>query len=324
MIHTWIDKYWYQKHVVRWGLYPFAWGYQAISVLRRAWLQRRQISYPVPLIVVGNLTVGGAGKTPLVIALVQAAQARGLKVGVVSRGYGASQNSTPRLVTAQDDPRHVGDEPLLIVQKTQVPVVIAKKRNAAVSYLLSHHPVDMIISDDGLQHYRMGRAIEIAVIDGQRGLGNGLCLPAGPLRERAKRLQQMDFVVVNGGGYCTDSYVMQVLPEPLVQLSSGILVTLEQLVQPVAAVAGIGNPQRFFALLQQMGLRYVPYIFADHHVFSRSELDLQEKIIVMTEKDAIKCRTFATESMYVLPIRSELSEAFWQAFWSHDKLQGLI
>jgi tetraacyldisaccharide 4'-kinase len=134
----------------------------------------------------------------------------------------------------------------------------------------------------------------------------------------------MDFVVVNGGGYCTDSYVMQVLPEPLVQLSSGTLVTLEQLVQPVAAVAGIGNPQRFFALLQQMGLRYVPYVFADHHVFSRSELDLQEKIIVMTEKDAIKCRTFATESMYVLPIRSELSEAFWQAFWSHDKLQGLI
>ena len=317
-----IDKLWYTRHPLRWLLLPFALMYQAITVLRRYYLQHfRQYKCPVPIIVVGNLTVGGVGKTPLVVALVQQLQARGLRVGIVSRGYGAAATDFPHDVSIDESASWVGDEPLLLAKKTGCPVVIAPDRVQAVRYLLDKYQSQVIISDDGLQHYKMGRAIEIAVIDGVRGLGNGLCLPAGPLRESAKRLQQVDFVVVNGGSW-PDAYRMDLQAGAFTSLLNGEPLHAEQLPHRVAAIAAIGHPQRFFATLHALGVNFTAYPFADHHQFQPHELQLPERTVVMTEKDAVKCREFATELMYFLPVNAVVCADFWDALWSHKQLQG--
>lgn len=210
---SFLEQLWYgHHHPLQWILRPLSWVYSAIVSARRYFLQRfSQISCPVPVIVVGNITVGGVGKTPLVIELAKRIQQKGLRVGIVSRGYGAAIKQFPYEVQANDSALKVGDEPLLLAQKTKCPVVIAPKRTQAVRYLLEKHQSQIIISDDGLQHYRMGRAIEIAVIDGTRGLGNGFCLPAGPLRESAMRLEQVDFIVVNEGKW-NNAYPMKLKP----------------------------------------------------------------------------------------------------------------
>lgn len=319
-----IDKLWYTRHPMRWLLFPAAFVYEAIIGLRRYYLQRfRQQQYSVPIIVVGNLTVGGVGKTPLVIALAQALQSRGVRVGIVSRGYGASVAVYPHEVQVDEMAALVGDEPLLLAKKTSCPVVIAPKRTQAVRYLLDKYQSQVIISDDGLQHYKMGRAIEIAVIDGVRGLGNGLCLPAGPLRERANRLDEVDFIVVNSGTW-PGGYRMDLQPGPFTQLVSGKTIQAEQLAVPVAAVAAIGHPQRFFTTLNTLGVTYKAYPFADHHQFQSNELCFLEKMVVMTEKDAVKCHAFATDEMYFLPVNAVVNDGFWDALWSHKQLQGYV
>ncbi len=323
-IKTLIDKLWYSSHPLRWVLLPFSKIYQLITHLRRIYIQRfRQKHYSVPIVVVGNLTVGGVGKTPLVIALAHQFQERGLRVGIVSRGYGASIGHFPHEVSKEDQARAVGDEPLLLAKKTGCPVVIAPKRTEAVQYLLDHHQSQIIISDDGLQHYEMGRAIEIVVIDGLRGLGNGLCLPAGPLREGPRRLQDADLLVVNGGTR-PDAYRMDLMPGKIQQLVTGKFLALADLTEPVAAVAAIGHPRRFFETLKTMDLAFRAYPFPDHHCFTAEELDIPDKIVVMTEKDAVKCEPFATDSMYFLPVEAAVSDKFWDALWSHKQLQGLI
>lgn len=324
LLRAWIvNKIWYNSRVLKWFLFPLSIGYQAVSRLRRFYLETFcQQRFPVPVIVVGNLTVGGTGKTPIVIALAHQFKARGLRVGIVSRGYAALVRSFPHEVHPDAPAELVGDEPLLIAQKTNCPVVIAPKRVEAVQYLLDHHRSQVIISDDGLQHYAMGRSVEIAVIDGQRGLGNGLCLPAGPLRERSKRLASVDFLVVNTGAW-PNAYSMELVPGSLIQLVSGKTIADSVLTEPVAAVAAIGHPERFFATLKTLGISYRAYPFSDHHLFTPSDLNLKEKIIVMTEKDAVKCKSFAHECMYYLPVHAELSDVFWDALWSHDALQGL-
>jgi len=319
-----IDKFWYNKHPLRWLLYPTALAYRAIVALRRFYLQQfRQKKFPVPIIVVGNITVGGVGKTPLVIALAQQLRARGLRVGLVSRGYGARVAHYPHEISEDDQAAMVGDEPLLLAKKTGCPVVIAPKRAEAVQYLLDHHQSQVVISDDGLQHYAMGRAIEIVVIDGVRGLGNGLCLPAGPLREGRNRLQQTDFLVINGGHW-PNAYRMDLVPGEFIQLVSGHSTALLPSQEPVAAVAGIGNPGRFFATLNELGILFHAYPFADHHPFQTHDLCVSEKIVVMTEKDAVKCRSFATDAMYVLPVDAIISDTFWEALWSHEQLKGFV
>lgn len=319
-----LEKLWYTRHPGRWLLYPLALVYQAVSSLRRSYLRRfRQERFAVPVIVVGNLTVGGVGKTPLVIALAQKFKARGLRVGIVSRGYGASVCHFPHEVSLDDKAAFVGDEPLLLAKKTQCPVVISPKRAQAVQYLLDNHQSQIILSDDGLQHYAMGRVLEIVVIDGIRGMGNGLCLPAGPLRESIKRLQAVDFIVVNGGQW-PDAYRMDLVPGEFLQLVSGKSIQLEQLSRPVAAVAAIGNPQRFFLTLNQLGVSFKSYPFADHHPFRPNDLCMKEDMIVMTEKDAVKCHAFATDKMYFLPIEASVCDKFWDALWTHGKLQGHI
>ncbi|MDA9272000.1 tetraacyldisaccharide 4'-kinase [bacterium] len=323
---SWLETYWYTSHWTRWLLWPAALVYQLICFLRRRYLQWfGQQQFTVPIIVVGNLSVGGVGKTPLVIALAEQLRARGLRVGIVSRGYGATVNQFPYDVKQNDCATLVGDEPLLLAKKTGCPVIIAPKRVRAVQYLLDHYQSQIIISDDGLQHYAMGRAIEIVVVDGTRGLGNGLCLPAGPLRESARRLRQVDFIVVNAGSMDNLlSYRMDLEPGQLTSLLDGQPTQLSQLRKPIAAVAGIGHPQRFFATLQALGFSFTAYPFADHHAFKPADLCLTEKIVVMTEKDAVKCLPFATESMYFLPVEAKIDSKFWEALWSHEQLQGYI
>lgn len=338
---TIIDKLWYSSNPLRWLLWPMAMIYRIVATFRRYYLQRFcQRQFSVPIIVVGNLTVGGVGKTPLVIALANQFQARGLRVGIVSRGYGAQVDYFPYEVSSDADAALVGDEPLLLAKKTACPVVIAPKRTDAVQYLLDKYQSQMIISDDGLQHYAMGRSIEIAVIDGLRGLGNGLCLPAGPLREGIGRLQQVDFIVVNGAflsnnqrvcylerllGGCLGLNVsrMDLVPGEIISLLGNKPISAVELKHPVAAVAAIGNPRRFFATLKELGMVFKAYPFADHHQFHLEDLVFAEKIVVMTEKDAVKCQPFATDTMYFLPVEAKVDDKFWDALWMHKQLQGL-
>ena len=323
-VHAYLDKLWYKNAFERWFFLPFSWVYHAIIVLRRCYLKKnRQQHFSVPIIVVGNITVGGVGKTPLVIALAEQLQARGLRVGIVSRGYGALATHFPHEVCETDCASYVGDEPHILAKRARCPVVIAPERVQAVRYLLDKYQSQVIISDDGLQHYKMGRAIEIAVIDGTRGLGNGLCLPAGPLREGASRLRQVDFVIVNGSTK-PGTYRMDLQPGQLTQLTTGDEMALSQLQTPVAAVAGIGNPSRFFTMLRTLGVAFNSYPFADHYQFQQSDLLLPEKMIVMTEKDAVKCHKFATDSMYFLPVDAKVGDEFWDALWAHKQLQGYV
>jgi tetraacyldisaccharide 4'-kinase len=275
----------------------------------------------VPLIVVGNISVGGVGKTPLVIELAKKFQEKGLRVGIVSRGYGARIKNFPYEIQVQDAATEVGDEPLLLAQRTKCPVVIAPKRPDAVRYLLEKHHSQIIISDDGLQHYRMGRAIEIAVLDGTRGIGNGLCLPAGPLREPADRLDDVDFVVVNSGTW-KNAYPMVLSPGKITQLTTGIEIEPDKVNGPCEAIAAIGNPQRFYSTLSQLGIEFDTCSYPDHYQFKPHDLDYLESLIIMTEKDAVKCRAFSTENMYYLPVNAVLDDAFWNALWSHQQLKG--
>lgn len=319
-----LEKLWYGRHPLRWFFWPFSLAYQGMVSFRRYCLRSFfQQHFTVPVVVVGNLTVGGVGKTPLVIALVKAFQAKGVRVGVVSRGYGAAISAFPYEVNQRDNPEQVGDEPLLLAKKCACPVVIAPRRVDAVQYLVETHKSQVIISDDGLQHYAMGRSLEIVVIDGQRGMGNGMCLPAGPLRETVSRLQTVDLVVVNEGHW-PGAYPMSFTPGPLTHLVTGQVMKLSDLPEPIAAVAGIGHPARFFSTLTDLGVSFRPYPFPDHHAFVPVDFSMREKSVVMTEKDAVKCQWFAADNWYFLAIEAKLSDAFWEALWSHEQLKGYL
>jgi len=249
----------------------------------------------VPVIVVGNLSVGGAGKTPMVIWLLTYLQRRGWRPGVVSRGYGGRHRVEPLLVTAASDPRHSGDEPLLIARRSDVPVVVARNRVAAVRRLLAEG-VNIVVSDDGLQHYRLARDVEIVMIDGRRGLGNGLCLPAGPLREPPDRLASVDLTVATGDGEVAfghlADYRMQLQARAILEAGARIAVGLERLpTGPVHGVAGIGDPEQFFTTLTKLGCEVVRHPYPDHHVFRWQDLDFDEPWpILMTEKDMMRCQ----------------------------------
>jgi len=328
-----INRFWYGKNRMSWLLSPFSMVFKLFAGFRRWYLTTyRQRHFKVPIIVVGNITVGGVGKTPLVIALAKVLLSRGLRVGIVSRGYGSRVSSFPHEVSPQEDANLVGDEPLLIAKNTTCPVVIDPCRPDAVSYLLDHYNSDVIISDDGLQHYALGRTMEIVVVDSVRKFGNGFCLPAGPLREPISRLDEADIVVVNQALKTTEEPIvhgrkvfgMAFCPQDLIHLKTGKKVNLNTLVGPVAAIAGIGHPQRFFSMLEGLGLQFNAYSFDDHHHYLPGDFSQIEKCIVMTEKDAVKCQLWATDSMYFLPIDVSLDDEFWGVFWSHKQLQGFI
>ena len=282
-----------------------------------------------PVVVVGNISIGGTGKTPLLIALARALRQRGLAVGVVSRGTGGRRRGA-HLVGAGDSPLEVGDEPCLIAQSTGCPVAVGRDRWRALRLLSG---CQLILSDDGLQHLAMPRAMELAVVDGERGLGNGLLLPAGPLREPPQRLQSVDLVVGNGAlpeGMPPGAVVMRLAVRGLVPLADwpdGAPRMPEQLPGfrgPVHAVAGIGNPQRFFATLRRLGLDPVEHPFPDHHRYRAEDLRFGRGLpMVMTAKDAIKCRHLAhpPEHCQVLEVEARMEDAPWRALLG--RLAGL-
>jgi len=315
----WLEQLWYGRSAWRWALWPLSLLFLWAVVLRRALYRSKVLkprATPLPVIVVGNLSVGGTGKTPLVIWLVSQLQRRKISVGVVSRGYGGRRVRSPRLLAAGDTAADVGDEPLLIARRTGVPVVVCADRAAAVRRL-AEEGVRVAISDDGLQHYAMARVAEIVVIDGERGFGNALCLPAGPLREPVSRLQGVDAVVVNGardphpGQYHAAGPVpmpMQLRPGGLQSLSGMVAMPLAQLRgATVHAVTGISHPQRFFRLLEQAGARVLVHPMPDHARLDEAQLLFDDELpVVMTEKDAVRCIHLALPRHWYLPVEAEL------------------
>jgi tetraacyldisaccharide 4'-kinase len=294
-------------------LLPLSWLYGLVSGairfayrigLKKAWRA------PVPVVVVGNLTAGGNGKTPVVIWLVEQLQQRGIRVGVVSRGYGGKAERYPLLLTPETSTAQAGDEPVLIYQRTGAPVAVSPDRCEAVNALLSQHPLQLIVTDDGLQHYRLARDKEIVVVDGVRRFGNGWWLPAGPMRERASRLKSVDAVIANGGTPQTGEIAMRLRPGLAVNLLTGERRAVNELGQ-IVAMAGIGHPPRFFATLAECGATLKRSVaLADHQALAQKDVDalLQPgETLVMTEKDAVKCRPFAQANWWYLPVDAELA-----------------
>jgi len=275
-------------------------------------LRRRRA--PVPVIVVGNVTVGGTGKTPMTIALVQRLRASGWNPGVASRGYGRNDEATPRWVDMQTAPADGGDEPVLIARRTGARVRVDRDRVAAARALAAEG-CDIVVCDDGLQHYRLRRDLEIEVIDGRRRYGNGRLLPAGPLREPAERAARCDFRVVNGGSAGFGEWAMTLRSERALPMAGGKPLALQAFGgHRVHAVAGIGNPARFFDMLRDYGIGVVPHAFDDHHAYTPEDLQFGSELpVLMTEKDAVKCAPFAGDWTYSVPIDAELPEAFWVA-----------
>lgn len=309
-----LQQRWYGGRAPFWWTLPLASLYGAVVAVRRGlyhkgWLRSQRL--PVPVIVVGNIVVGGAGKTPLVIALVEALRRRGWKPGVVSRGYGGNARGS-QLLGVRPDPSVAGDEPALIANRTDVPVAIGADRPAAAE-LLTREGVDVVVADDGLQHYALGRDIEICVIDGARRLGNGRLLPAGPLREPASRLHEVDFVVCNGGKAQAGEIPMRLVLADSVRLDdSAVSKPLAGFAgSKVHAVAGIGHPSRFFESLREAGIDLVVHAFPDHHRYAPSDLGFGDDLpVLMTEKDAIKCRVFARQNWWSVPVTAQLPESF--------------
>lgn len=320
---------WYQGHPALLVLRPLEWLYRAIVQRKRAnFVAGRGTIYraPVPVVVVGNITVGGTGKTPLILYLIEHCQARGLSVAVVSRGYGATPPSFPWRVTREQSAAQAGDEPLLIVQRSGVTLMIDPDRARAVQALLKIAHFDLILSDDGLQHYRLARDLELVLIDAARGLGNRRCLPAGPLREPLQRLQSVDALLYNGAAADrAEGFAFTLQPTALVNLLSGERRALDAFApgQALHAVAGIGNPQRFFNALEALHWRPIKHAFADHAQYSAEQLTFTPVLpLVMTEKDAVKCRAFAQSDWWYLAVDARPSAAF--SLWLDQQLDRLL
>lgn len=312
--------FWRERGWRAWLLWPWSLLFALLAGVRRRWLRPQQL--PVPVIVVGNIAVGGSGKTPVVHWLVAALKAAGWQPGVISRGHGGAVSGVAE-VPANADAAHFGDEPVLLKQLCGCPLVVGRDRVAAGRELLRLHPeCDVIISDDGLQHYRLGRDIELVVVD-PATLGNRLLLPAGPLREPVRRLAQADVIIAHGEFDTGDTGLNKATagrPRFAMRLQGDTLQALadpqrqrplaELRAQRVHAVAGIGQPQRFFAQLAAAGLEVIPHPFADHHRFRAQDLDFNPPApILMTAKDAVKCHAFAPADSWVLPVVAQLDEA---------------
>ena len=303
-----LNDIWYGKSPMRYALWPVSTVYRGLARLRRTAYQRGwrpTVEAAVPVIVVGNVSVGGTGKTPFVIWLADQLKQRGRKVGIVTRGYRGKGTEWPRAVAADSDPEEVGDEPVLLARRTSCPVVAGPDRVACVEALLEHTRVDVVLSDDGLQHYRLARAFEIAVVDGARGMGNGLCLPAGPLREPPSRLQEVDAIVVNGTGWGhAGVFRAEAVVTKVYHLKDGTERTLESFRgKPVHAVAGIGNPQRFSDLLLDADLDVESHPLEDHAEITLDELTFDEPgAVLITEKDAVKCEHLKANGVWCVVV----------------------
>jgi len=310
-------NFWYRKSVLAYLLAPFSWLFQLMCRCRFLFYRylKVQQDFPVPIIVVGNLTVGGTGKTPLVSWIINMLKEQGYHPGIVMRGYGSSlKNDSFEIVAMQSHAVAVGDEPLMLRQMTDCPLVIGKNRPQAVKALLKAFPeVDVVVSDDGLQHYALARDVEIAVIDGQRRLGNGFCLPVGPLRESPKRLKSVDFIVANGSAMPGEWVMGTQLAKAAYRVNDR---KFNQAIEDwqgktVHAVAGIGNPERFFAALRAKGVNVIAHPFPDHYDFKKDDLLFNDDLlVVMTEKDAVKCHAFAHDRVFCIPLEVKLQDEF--------------
>ncbi len=301
------ENLWYSKNLLSTGLLPLSWLFRAIVTVRRFYYRVYHYRRTLPsvfILVVGNLTVGGTGKTPFLIWLARQCRGHGLKVGIITRGYKKHQAGKILEALPHSLSKEVGDEALLLVQKTACPVIVAANRMQAVGLLLSKYRPDVILSDDGLQHYKLPRNVEIAIVDGARQFGNGRCLPAGPLREPVSRIQECDLVVSNGRND-NYKYSFETVPESAVSLGQD---TVRRPLQDfmdctVHAVAGLGNPARFFRMLESAGIRIIRHVFPDHHAYVEADLEFGDnKPILMTEKDAVKCKLFVDRNIWYLPI----------------------
>lgn len=292
----------------------WAWSAQARRAAYASGLLR-STRLPVPVIVVGNLTVGGTGKTPLTIWLARHLSAQGHRVGIVSRGHGGGASHWPQPVRPDSDPALVGDEAVMIARRSGCPLVVGPDRVAAARALLGRCAVDLLLCDDGLQHHALARDIEIAVVDGIRRLGNERCLPAGPLREPPARLSTVDLVVCHGSPR-RGEFAMQLEVRALVPLAGGEERSPASLRgQRVHCVTGIGHPERFFASMRALGARVVAHAFPDHHPFSPADLDFGDDApVVMTEKDAVKCERFAGHRHWYLAVEAAPAPLFVQRF----------
>ncbi len=310
-----LDRLWYTRHPLSYLLAPLGWIYGTLAWLRHGLYRLKLLPAAhlgIPVIVVGNIAVGGTGKTPLVIWLAGFLAAQGYRPAIISRGYKGRARIWPQQVRPGSDPTRVGDEPVLMAQRANCPVTVDPNRLRGARALIEASDCDVIISDDGLQHYRLGRDIEIALIDEVRRHGNGRCLPAGPLREFPLRLKQVDIIVVNGQGL-RGEFSMQLVPGPAVRVAdTSIRCSVTELqTQAVHAVCGIGNPSRFFAMLRRLGFEVIEHPFIDHHVFCAADISFDDRLaVIMTEKDAVKCVAFAQANHWYLPVTAELNEAF--------------
>ncbi len=307
-----LERLWYGKSNLVLILQPFAFLFRCLVTVRR-WAFRAgllaQHKMPVPVIVVGNITSGGTGKTPLVAWLVRYLEDAGLRPGIVSRGYGGQGGSATLMVTP-DSPAHiVGDEALLLAKRTGVPVCVCTDRVSAARKL-AELGVDIIIADDGMQHYRLARDLEIAVLDGERGIGNGRLLPAGPLREAPERLNEVDLVLVNGDARGVDGLEFRLVPTGAIRLDAGESLNLDHFAgRQVLALAGIGNPNRFYRLLESARIEVLTFDVPDHGVVSLKDLRHAHILpILMTEKDAVKYPDSTDDNVWYVPVDVRMPE----------------
>ncbi|VAW97042.1 Tetraacyldisaccharide 4'-kinase [hydrothermal vent metagenome] len=314
MITHHLQQSWYDKSGLTLALRPLSWLFILISVTRRYLYSvgiKKATQLSVPTIIVGNLTVGGTGKTPLVIWLANYLKELGYKPGILSRGYGGMAHSWPQQVRPDADPYIVGDEAVVISRRTQCPMAVGPDRVAAGEALLKYSDCDIVISDDGLQHYPLKRNIEILVIDGIRRFGNGYCLPAGPLRECVSRKEEVDCKVTNGVA-AQGEYAMSYTGLTIVNLITEETRPLSEIVEhSIKAVAGIGNPDRFFNFLRSHGLRLETKAFPDHYLFQEDSIVADDDtVVLMTEKDAVKCQRFAKPNWWYVPVNVTLPKEF--------------
>jgi tetraacyldisaccharide 4'-kinase len=321
-----IIKAWYRPSYtwLTFLLLPFSYLFRFIVAIRYFFYRagfKKTHHLPVRVIVVGNITTGGTGKTPFVIWLAQFLWEHGWQPGIVTRGYGGIKNKVPQFVEKNASPSQVGDEAILLRQRVNCPVAVCVDRVAAAQALIAQHQCNIIISDDGLQHYSLARDLEIAIIDGDRRLGNNAMLPAGPLREPASRLKRVDFIVAQQQAKLNE-YLMRLEGNYLVSLLDHSKMAIADLKdKKVHAVAAIGNPQRFFANLSNHGLQLIEHIFPDHYLYQPADFSFQDQLpIVMTEKDAVKCKIFADARFWYLPVETKLDVRFEHALL--NKLKG--
>ena len=325
-LETLIEKVWYSKNIFSLLLSPLSLIYISIIYLRHTLYQLGLISITkinVPTIVIGNIVAGGTGKTPLVIWLAKYLKNKGFLLGIVSRGYGGTYLSNIELVKPTSNPLLVGDEPVIIARNTNCPVVVAKKRAKGAKKLVEKYNCNIILCDDGMQHYSLARDIEIAVIDGQRRFGNNYCFPAGPLREPKSRIFKADLIVSKYNAR-TCEYKMDYTYNQLVSLNKlSKAITISDLHgMTVHAIAGINNPDHFFSYLRSHKLELIIHKFPDHYSYTEDDVKFNDNFsVVMTEKDAVKCLNYSSDKHWYIPISAELSKSF---ACDLDKLMGKI